>query len=184
MRIVQHAILSVSLFSLSLASLTPAAQAQDKGENAACAPDKGKDKDKDKKHCDDLQGTFSSVAVANCPDSPIGLCTQGVLEGDLDGDYYFVFETMVPHPTDPTKLAYTGYSVITTQQGIIYTDDTGVVDAAAPTDPADLITEAEIVDGTKKYKKKTGAFVASGVLQFGAAEGTYDATICKEKDKR
>jgi hypothetical protein len=104
------------------------------------------------------------------------------LEGELEGDYYFIFESFAPHPTDESKLVYTGTSVITTAKGVIYTDDTGVVDAVPPTAPAEFVTEAEIVDGTKSYKKRDGLFVASGTLEFGAAEGTYEATICKEKE--
>lgn len=162
---VPQAVVSVTVCALSFLPLTSSALAQDKHE----------------KKCRELSGTFSSVTVPNCPDSPVGLCTQGVLEGELEGDYYFIFESFLPHPTDPTKTTYTGTSVITTDDGIIYTDDTGVVDSVPPDQSAEFVTTAEIVDGTGTYKKKDGEFVAAGTLVFGAAEGTYDATVCKEK---
>lgn len=165
MRMVHHAMMSVSVCALSLLSLASSAQAKDEHE----------------KKCREVSGTFSSVTVPNCPDSPVGLCTKGVLEGELAGDYYFIFESFAPHPTDPTKTTYTGTSVITTDDGVIHTDDTGVVDAVPPDQPAEFVTTADIVDGTGKYKKTDGEFVAAGTLAFGAAEGTYDATLCKEK---
>ena len=165
MRMVHHAVMSVSVCALSLLSLTSPSQARDKHE----------------KKCREVSGTFSSVTVPNCPDSPVGLCTQGVLEGELAGDYYFIFESFTPHPTDSTKTTYTGTSVITTEDGVIYTDDTGVVDAVPFDQPAEFVTTAEIVDGTGRYEKRGGEFIAAGTLVFGSAAGSYEATLCKEE---
>lgn len=183
MRIVHQAVLTVSVFAFSLGTLAQSAHAKDTKKQTAETEDVSKSDEEEAKHCDDYEGTFSSVAISPCVDSPVALCTQGELEGDLEGDYYFVFETLAPDPADPTQFLYTGYSVITTNKGTIYTEDTGHVDNAPPTDPAELVTTAQIAYGTKKYRKRSGTFVATGVLQFGAADGTYEATICKEKGK-
>lgn len=177
-RIVQQAVLTVSMFAFSLGALAQSAHADGTEEQTP-------ETSKSKKHCETYEGTFASFVVSPCDDSPLtpqSLCTRGTLEGDLEGEYYFVFETMVPDPNVPGQLVYTGYSVITTDKGTIYTEDSGHVDANLAM-AADLETTAQISYGTKKYRKRTGTFVATGVLENGQAGGSYEATICTGKGK-
>ena len=185
MRIVHQAVLSLAVSAFSLGAFSQSVHASGRANQTVNTQNADQDEASDEapKHCEALTGTFSSVAVPACEDSPVGLCTQGELQGDLDGEYYFVFETLAPDPNDPSKFAYTGYSVITTDTGTIYTEDTGGVDAVPPDQPADLETTAAIAYGTRKYRKTTGTFVATGVLQLGTAEGSYVATVCKAENK-
>lgn len=132
----------------------------------------------DEHACQLLTGTFASTVVPNCQDSPVGLCTSGRLSGDFEGDYYFVFQSFGPHPSDPAKQTYTGVSKITTQAGVVETEDTGVLDGP-PDQTAGFVTNAEVVRGTGVYEESRGTFVATGTLQRGAAQGTYDAKLCE-----
>ena len=145
-------------------------------------------------HCDEelsctaLYGPFSSQVGEPC-DSPIGLCTHGMLEGELEATYDATFDTMVPanDPSDPSKLLYTGTSVVSALDGsgVIYTEDTGEI-RTNPDGTSSFVTKAVIVDGTKSFKKTDGGFVAVGTLnQLGASEGSFSAVLCApEKHRR
>jgi hypothetical protein len=128
----------------------------------------------DEHECQERTGTFASTIVPDCQDSPVRLCTSGRLAGGIEGDYYFVFQSFGPHPSDPGKQTYTGVSKITTRDGVIETDDTGVLDGS-PEQTAGFVTTAEVAGGTGAQR---GTFVATGTLQRGAAEGTYEAKLC------
>jgi hypothetical protein len=134
----------------------------------------------DEHECETLTGTFASNVVPDCQDSPVRLCTSGRLAGGFEGDYYFVFQSFGPHPSDPGKQTYTGVSKITTRAGVIETDDTGVLDGS-PEQTAGFVTTAEIARGTGAHEEARGTFVATGTLQRGAAEGTYEAKLCGGK---
>ena len=136
-----------------------------------------------KEKCEQLSGPFTSSVGAPCT-SPVGLCTHGTLQGDLPGQYDFTFETLVSaaDPTDPYKFFYTGTSVITANNGTLYTYDTGVIHMLPNNEPSPFVTTATVVDGTGRYKKLRGEFVATGLLQFGNATGSYAAELCKVAD--
>lgn len=144
-----------------------------------------KDKDKPKKDpvCAAFYGPFSSQTGEPC-DSPIGLCTHGMLEGEFEATYDFTFATLDPanDPSDPTTFVYTGTSIVAALDGsgVLYTEDTGVIHIPQDNTPADFVTKAIITEGTKAYKKTSGGFVATGSLVFatGAAEGSFSAVLC------
>src|SRR5262245_1439095 len=72
------------------------------------------------KHCRAVRGDFSSALVVGPPcASQIGMCTSGVLSGDLDGTYDFTFQSLVPanDPNDPGAATYTGASLIALDRG-------------------------------------------------------------------
>lgn len=174
MRMVKTVAASVSLCAASLLATGGHALANDTHEQVA-RPRKNK--------CDELSGPFTSSVGSPCT-SPVGLCTHGTLQGDLPAQYDFTFETLVPanDPLDPYKFFYTGTSVITANNGTLYTYDTGVIHMLPENAPSPFVTTATIIDGTGKYKKRRGEFVATGMLQFGNATGSYAAELCKVAD--
>jgi hypothetical protein len=127
--------------------------------------------------CKTFSGPFTSVTVGAPPTG-----TLGHLGGELDAKYEFTFTSMVP-TADPSVLLYTGVSTITTSKGVIYTDDTGILQFTGPTS-AVFVTTATITGGTRRYKNASGVFVAPGALDFitGQAVGTYTAEICHGKE--
>jgi hypothetical protein len=173
MQTLKLATLLIPVLAAGLSTLPSTAGAKDKDKDLACAA---------------LYGPFTSQTGEPC-DSPVGLCTHGLLEGELEATYDFTFLTLEPanDPTDPTKFVYTGVSVVTAidGSGTLYTDDTGVVHIPTDNSPASFVTKAVIVEGTDAYKKTVGGFVATGTLIFssGAAEGTYSAVLCAPEKK-
>lgn len=136
--------------------------------------------------CRNFDGPFASDTVPppTCT-SPVGLCTHGLLQGDFPADYDFTFSTLQSSgdPTDPTAFVYTGHSTITTKHfGIIHTDDSGVIHIPA-TGPSHFTTTAVAATGTGRFVGVTGAFVATGDLDFttGHADGSYFAHLCSER---
>ena len=138
--------------------------------------------------CTPVSGDFTSVLVTGpeCA-SPIGMCTHGILTGDLRGTYDFVFTSLMPagDPSDPLKMVYTGTSKIVTQGGTMIGQDTGWL-RINPTGPSAFETTVNIVGGTGKYKKATGFIVATGELNLvtGEAVGTYTGEICRYDEGR
>jgi hypothetical protein len=141
-------------------------------------------------HCRALDGPFSSVLVPppQCT-SAVGLCTHGVLTGDLEASYDFTADTLAPanDPDHPGRLLYTGTSVITPSSGAargqLFSDDTGFLDPD-PTGTAYFATTVHVIRGTKRFKRTTGTLVATGTLNFatGEASGTYTGEFCKTDD--
>lgn len=133
--------------------------------------------------CKQVSGPFTSQfdTGPGCPDSPIGQCTHGVLQGDLAGTYEFSFHTMVPDPTVPGKFDYTGASVITLSQTgkIIYGNDTGSITFGGTTA---FMTFVSIVGGTRNFANADGNLAASGTLDLvtGQATGTYSGAVCNK----
>src|SRR5207248_4454231 len=120
--------------------------------------------------CDDVEGPFRSVLVTAGCDSPVGICTHGLLTGDLVATYDFTMLTLVPDPADPTAELYTGTSVITTKDGSkLFTKDTGIIYPGSV--PAPFVTTANLVSGTGKFRNVCGGkIVASGKLDFATGE--------------
>lgn len=136
--------------------------------------------------CENFDGPFSSdlVPPPTCT-SPIGLCTHGLLQGEFPADYDFTFSTLqnTEDPTDPTAFVYTGHSKVTTKLGVISTNDSGIIHIP-DTGPSPFVTTAVAATGTGRYVGTTGAFVASGNLDFstGHAVGSYFSHLCNTRE--
>ena len=67
--------------------------------------------------CQEFSGDFTSTLIPppTCQ-SPVGLCTHGVLTGDIEGTYDFVMTELVcgTDPDNPDLCTYAGDSVVTT----------------------------------------------------------------------
>jgi hypothetical protein len=148
----------------------------------AAAPDLKADDDHG---CRFFDGPSSAVAPATCA-SPVGFCTHGQLGGDFKAQYDFVAATLqsANDPNDPTKFLFSGHSVITTPDGVMNTDDNGVVHIVAGLTTAPFATTILIVSGTGRFAGATGTFVDRGIsdLTTGGNSGTYIAQICRGKD--
>jgi len=163
--------------ALSVFALLATSSAADAKEAQHSQPQK---KDQE---CTAYYGPFNSNTGEPC-ESPIGLCTHGMLEGEFEATYDATFLTMesADDPSDPSKFVYTGTSVVAALDGsgIIYTEDTGTIHLTQDGSPASFVTKAIISSGTKSYKHTSGGFVAVGGLLFstGAATGTFSAVLC------
>lgn len=142
------------------------------------------DDDDDDAKCRHFDGPFVSVTVAppECK-SPVGLCTHGILSGDMDATYDFTVETIAPDPNDPTALDLTGTSVITTKNGQMFTNDVSILRPTGPFTPSPFVTTAVVQSGTHHWKHTSGKFVASGnlILATGQSVGSYTADLCKNE---
>jgi hypothetical protein len=133
--------------------------------------------------CKPVSGPFSSVVVggAEC-ESPVGICTSGLLEGNFHAIYEFTMLTLVPaDPNNPALFTYTGISVITLRSGQqLFSIDTGIMNMQDPT-AVPFVTTAQITGGTGQYQ--SGQIVATGILNLltGEAVGTHSGEICKDK---
>ncbi len=134
--------------------------------------------------CTFVEGPFSSVTVPPpaCL-SPVGLCTHGFLKGEFPAIYDFTFSTLqsTNDPSDPTAFVYTGHSVVTTNRGVIDTNDSGILHMEPAGTLSPFVTTASIARGTDRYQGASGVFVATGSLDFatGAATGTFIAHLCR-----
>ena len=142
------------------------------------------DEDDEARQCRDVDGDFSSDLFGG-PDckSPLGMCTHGVLTGDLEGTYDFTFLTMTPDPNDPGLTHYTGTSEIHfghKGKHVLYGQDHGFLRTMNGVD-ATFETTVVIQSGNHELKNASGSLVAAGQLSFitGHATGTYDGDICR-----
>ena len=136
--------------------------------------------------CKPVSGPFTSTIVAGpeC-ESPVGICTLGILEGNFHATYEFTMLTLAPiDPANPAIVAYTGLSVITLRSGKkLFAQDTGIMDTTNPA-AAPFETTATIIDGTGQYV--SGQIVATGILNLitGEAVGSHSGEICKVKKSK
>ena len=132
--------------------------------------------------CKRVAGPFTSTIVGAGCESPVGICTLGILEGNFHATYQFTMLTLAPvDPANPAMLAYTGVSVITLRSGKkLVAIDTGIMDTTDPT-AAPFQTTATISGGTGKYT--SGQIIATGILNLitGEAVGSHAGEICEEK---
>ncbi len=142
--------------------------------------------------CVHVDGPFSSTLVPppTCT-SAVGLCTHGLLTGDLDATYDFTFDTLAPanDPTNPGLFVYTGHSVITPSRGAhegqMFSNDHGWLEMNPdPTGLSQFQTTAEIASGTRRFEDTRGTLVASGQISFvtGDATGSYTGQLCDDDD--
>lgn len=116
------------------------------------------------------EGPFTSTVEMGpgCADSPIQMCTHGLLEGELAGTYEFSFDSIIPSPTadDPSRILFTGHSVITLDDGgILLGDDEGVMTGTNPF-ATQFITRVTVFQGIGLYAGVSGTVTATGDIDF------------------
>ena len=137
--------------------------------------------------CQPVRGTFTNqflTGPANCPTSPVALCTEGQLSGDLEGEYDFVFLTNEPvsQGTVVPIDRFTGESTIVLDEGTIVGRDFGIL-RAQRFPLADFTTHLRITSGTGAFEGASGQLTIQGLASFitGQGEGTYVGVICVPK---
>jgi hypothetical protein len=129
--------------------------------------------------CKQVSGPFRASPV-ECMAGGV-LCTHGKLAGRLVATYDFAMDAPpIPDPNDPTRLVFTGRSVITTRGGArLFGTDRGVIQVPSMS----FVTTVTVTGGTRQYARASGQIVASGTLdEQGNTLGTYTGTICKAAD--
>lgn len=125
-----------------------------------------------------VSGAFSSTMLpAEWCDSPVGLCTEGDLGGDLEGEYDFTATQMIPlYPAeDPYVFMVIGESVIYTDEGELHSVDIGTMNNAT----GELRNMIHIVDGTDEWEGASGFLSVTGTLnpETFAIEGDYNGFV-------
>jgi hypothetical protein len=134
--------------------------------------------------CKATDGPFTSSLVPppTCT-SPVGLCTHGILHDDLDATYDFTFQTLVPagDPAHPSRMFYTGQSVITMNKSgaKMFSNDHGYIDFN-PAGLSPFVTTVMLYAGDKGASSN-GVIVAQGMLNLstGNAVGSYTGALCR-----
>lgn len=134
-----------------------------------------------------VSGPFTSDGVLP-PACPSFLCTEGRLEGDLAGTYWFVMETLTAVPTGdparPVEQVYTGRSTITLDNGDVITGvDHGRMWPGAAPGTTDFVTTVVLQPGGTGDLADVvgGEIVASGTLDLLTAHavGSYEGVLCE-----
>jgi len=133
--------------------------------------------------CRKVRGTFTNqfLSGADCPASRIMLCTQGQLQGDLEGDYSFNFTSMTPVDDDenPTVFDFTGKSTVNLDGGQLFSRDRGTIEENA-TGPSPFINHIHFVRGNGDFKGVEGDLTVLGEADLitGEGHGTYSGFLC------
>jgi hypothetical protein len=133
--------------------------------------------------CKKLVGTFATTPVLDCPDSPIGVCTKGKLDGDLQGEYLYAFRTLAMSMDESGKRAFTAFSVITIGDGLLRTEDAGMLDSGAMMDATPYVSTGTATEATGVFAGNRVTFVVRGGLSVAGTMGTYEATLCGESPR-
>jgi hypothetical protein len=134
----------------------------------------------DDDECVTPSGDFTAVLVPppECT-SPVGFCTHGVLTGGLEATYDFVMTSSAPAPTaeHPSRVVYTGHSVVQTADGAMFGSDTGEMWFEGG---AGFITSVGVIGGDECFEDVSGQIVAVGRIDLatGLSVGTYTSEIC------
>jgi len=122
---------------------------------------------------------FITFFTANCP-SPVGLCGQGPISGNLlNGNLLGIITSVVPHPNE---LDLTASITITTKNGDLFANAILIEQL-----PSELTTATvNITGGTRRYKHTTGvlyftepARAVNGVLHF-----LYTGFLSKDAERQ
>jgi hypothetical protein len=133
--------------------------------------------------CDAKNGPFENTfkSGAECSRSPLQLCTQGRLTGDLDAQYDFFFTTMtVADPSQPNTFNFTGFSEITLASGDKITgNDSGII-RLEQTGFSTFQTNVNFTGGTGSLNGASNSITAIGQVDSatGQGRGIYTGTLC------
>lgn len=120
------------------------------------------------------------ATIADCA-SPIGLCTEGTIDGDhgLRGATRYTAATSATFPGEPaTTLAVTGALEIATPRGTFATRDTFTLDGALGAFSA----VERVAGGTGRYAGASGTLLLAGMIDAdGSFVGDLSGTLCTDQ---
>lgn len=188
MKIANRVVLVMGVISLLLVPTMAISAYADSGSRSDADSDSDSDGDSDSDSdsdsadgCETVRGKWSSVPSMSACASPVGMCTDGLLQNDLSGDYDFTMTTLVPanDPTVPTTFFYTALSLINTDKGMLRGTDTGSIDLN-PFGHGKFVSLIAITHGSGGYSNADGFLQIRGTLDFstGQAHGDYRGEIC------
>jgi hypothetical protein len=131
--------------------------------------------------CHEVHGTIDTAFSGGPCESATGLCTAGTITraGRLEGTTSYKLDVLAASAR-PEASSYAGVLTLTTNQGTLTLDDTGMVDFGGG-----VFTEYQtVVGGTGRFAGATGTLFASGFLTadrtgFG---GPISGTLCTSED--
>lgn len=101
--------------------------------------------------------------------------SAGTVDGDLEGDYEFTLTSLTQKGQSPVN-TFTGTSTITTADGTITADDSGVLN----TKTDNIVWRSVITGGTGAYSNANGQLHYGGTLDFDTGQGSavYHGNLC------
>ncbi len=144
-------------------------------------------------HCKEVKGRITSQVVGlNFPNgdpclSPVGICTEGSLTGNLKGPFRFVAANLTPFPNSgatPNVFATTG--VLTADAefcgGDLVFNDTSAFSVVSVSDDGNqAFASLQTVDGaasTGGCQDATGRVRVQGLFNLGCVDCKYEGLIC------
>jgi hypothetical protein len=138
-------------------------------------------------HCEMVQGEFFSSFVTDDCLSPVGMCTDGSLTGDLESSYNFSINTMEPidarwphvlhfHATSTLTLTADGHDqIMGSDDGVLMKDEN-------PLRASRFTAVSRIVEGTGEHEHVFGNLFIQGEVNFidGTTTGQYAGWLCHE----
>jgi hypothetical protein len=127
---------------------------------------------------------ISTPYVTGCT-SPVGLCTEGTIDGNrgLEGTTSFIGDSIAPGPsTAPNSqatISYSGRLQITTAKGTLMSLDTGIFDTSTGTPTGGYFASFDVVSGgTFRFAGATGTFQFIGKTVNGQFVSDLSGELC------
>jgi hypothetical protein len=136
--------------------------------------------------CEDVLGKFEAM-LDNGPDcgSPVHICTNGTLTGDLAATYHFEVDSMNSDPNHAGRSTFVGHTVITASDGSgqAFSQDAGTLTSTSAT-TAILANHIDITSGSGSLSGANGKLLARGTVNFasGAISGFYVGWLCVDNN--
>ena len=127
-------------------------------------------------HCHNVVGNISvKVRATNCT-SPVGLCTSGTIDSTyLHGTTSYVTAALIP-AAQPGDSAYYGTLTLTTAQGTLTLQDSGVLSFGG----GQFSEYANVISGTGAFAGATGTLFMGGFMPADRSgfDGSMQGQIC------
>ncbi len=128
------------------------------------------------KACKDVTGTTTGAFVSEGCESPVGLCTAGMLRsgwGGLRGTFELVVTEIAP--CGEGLMCYEGILTLTTPAGTLTLLDAGVINTADGT----FSDTATFISGTGLFSDGDAELSFTGVITNGTLSSSFTGTVCK-----
>ena len=163
-------LVAAAAISVVTVGLVPVAARADDTATSADAPANGADGE-----CVSIRAPIVTTFFIDGCTSPFGLCTEGTIpSGPLAGTTQFSVLSLGPGDS-PELLLYGGTQVITTPDGTLTIQDSGVLNTLDGT----FFEIDQTVGGTGSFADHDGTLFAEGTSTPTGFEGTISGQICR-----